>query len=216
MNKPRNTTREANNDPFGTLVTVGFGGGIEAQESAGQAQLVNSTAIPTDMHCKPEELEALGFTLGEVHADDPMFRDATLPEGWSREGSDHAMWSYIVDERRFRRVSIFYKAAFYDRSAHLGIDRQPETKAQSDSYEAFDKWCPYDDAWKTDSYKDGDNLVRRGRKCEADEDGRKVYDHDTYDWKFTGLVRECVVAPDGAIVEDREFSGAFPRDDRNE
>ena len=50
-----------------------------------------------------------------------MFTEATLPTGWKREPSEHPMWSYIVDERGIRRVSVFYKAAFYDRSAHASI-----------------------------------------------------------------------------------------------
>jgi hypothetical protein len=202
----RNTTRETQENPLGFL--AGAMGGdpsapILAQEAQGQREVVNSTAIPTDMHCKAEDLEALGFVLGEIHKDDPMFREATLPEGWQREGSDHAMWSYIVDERGFRRVSIFYKAAFYDRSAHIGIQHQPTTKAQDDSYEAFNAWCPYNEGWSTDTRKDGDNLIRRARLVKT-EDGRKVYDHDAGEWAFTGKVRERVVAPDGSIIEDRE------------
>jgi hypothetical protein len=50
-----------------------------------------------------------------------MFRPATLPEGWRREGSDHAMWSHIVDDQGRKRASIFYKAAFYDRGAHMSL-----------------------------------------------------------------------------------------------
>ena len=93
---------------------------IEAQEARGQRELVASTKLPTD--CRDDEpMIALGFTFGPADEGDPMFRDATLPEGWRRRGSDHAMWSHIIDERGIKRVSIFYKAAFYDRSAHMGL-----------------------------------------------------------------------------------------------
>lgn len=94
---------------------------IEAQERAGQAQVVHSDRLPTDLHSPREEFEAVGFTFGEPDSHDPMFAPATLPDGWKREGSDHAMWSYIVDQLGRRRASIFYKAAFYDRSAHMGL-----------------------------------------------------------------------------------------------
>ena len=67
------------------------------------------------------EFEALGFTFGEPDAGDPMFRPATLPAGWQRKGSDHAMWSYIIDEHGRDRISIFYKAAFYDRDAFMSL-----------------------------------------------------------------------------------------------
>lgn len=97
---------------------------ITGMEAAGQAQLVNSDRLPTEWpfgRNHDDELRALGFTLGDPDPADPLFRPATLPPGWQREGSDHAMWSYVVDDRRLRRVAIFYKAAFYDRRAHLLI-----------------------------------------------------------------------------------------------
>lgn len=94
---------------------------IGAQERAGQAQLVHSDRLPTELHSPREDFEALGFTFGDPDPHDPMFAPATLPDGWKREGSDHAMWSYIVDQHGRRRASIFYKANFYDRSAHMSL-----------------------------------------------------------------------------------------------
>ena len=94
---------------------------IGAQERAGQAQLVHSDRLPTELHSKREDFEAVGFTFGDPDPGDPLFMPATLPEGWRKEGSDHDMWSYIVDQYGRRRASIFYKAAFYDRSAHVGL-----------------------------------------------------------------------------------------------
>lgn len=98
-----------------------FGGNpdaIQAQERAGQAQLINSDRLPTDRFGDADAWTALGFTFGEPDPADPMFCPATLPDGWRREGSDHDMWSYIVDGDGVQRVAVFYKAAFYDRSAH--------------------------------------------------------------------------------------------------
>lgn len=104
---------------------MGPGGSDQAiaeQEARGQAQLVNSDRLPTDLHGERAAFEALGFTFGEPDPRDPMFMPATLPDGWKREGSDHDMWSYVVDELGRRRVGVFYKAAFYDRSAHMHIE----------------------------------------------------------------------------------------------
>jgi hypothetical protein len=102
---------------------VGLMGGSESyitgMEAAGQRQLVESDRLPTDAPWS--ELEALGFVRGAEVPGDAMFTEATLPAGWKREPSDHSMWSHIVDERGIRRVSVFYKAAFYDRSAHASI-----------------------------------------------------------------------------------------------
>lgn len=91
---------------------------ITGMEAAGQRQVVNSDLLPIDGPW--EEAEALGIIAGSEVPDD-IFRAATLPAGWARMGSGHSMWSYIADERGIKRIAIFYKAAFYDRSAHWGF-----------------------------------------------------------------------------------------------
>jgi hypothetical protein len=92
---------------------------ITGMEARGQRELVNSPQLPTNTRNTDADFEALGFTFGDPAPGDPMFRDATLPEGWTRRASDHDMWSYIDDAEGNERVAIFYKAAFYDRSAHM-------------------------------------------------------------------------------------------------
>jgi hypothetical protein len=104
------------------LGTAGPGGQtryIEEMEAAGQRQVVNNAVIPT--RAPDAELAALGFVLGDPVDGDRLFRHVTLPDGWAKEGSDHSMWSYIVDQHGRRRVSVFYKAAFYDRDAFASI-----------------------------------------------------------------------------------------------
>lgn len=98
----------------------GSTGYIEGMEAAGQRQLVDSCDLPTKGSDDPEFLR-LGFTFGEPHQDDPMFRPATLPEGWKKQGTDHAMHSKIVDTLGRERVGVFYKAAFYDRRADMRL-----------------------------------------------------------------------------------------------
>lgn len=92
-------------------------GYITGMEAAGQRQLVASQALPA--HGPWDELTELGFVKGD--AVDDLFVTAQLPAGWSKEGSDHAMHSYIVDERGVRRVNVFYKAAYYDRKADMHL-----------------------------------------------------------------------------------------------
>jgi len=105
--------------------SMGAGGGsqyIEEMEAHGQRQFVNSDRLPTEIGSgSVAEFEVLGFVFGEVDPGDALFRQATLPAGWKRDGSDHAMWSYILDEQGRKRVSIFYKAAFYDRCAFMSL-----------------------------------------------------------------------------------------------
>jgi hypothetical protein len=124
MNSPYNTSKT---DPLLLLAEAmgvgGMSGSIERMEAQGQRELVNSTVLPTRInHGSEGELTALGFKLGDNVAGDPLFRQAELPPGWKRQGSDHSMWSYVVDELGRKRLSIFYKAAFYDRDAFLSVN----------------------------------------------------------------------------------------------
>lgn len=114
------TTKRDSLEHLRSGVVMGGSNYIEDMEKRGQEQLVKSQQIPTKLSgCTEAQLTDLGFELGEVCAADPMFRMAKLPKGWKRKGGDHAMWSYLIDENGLERASIFYKAAFYDRSAHL-------------------------------------------------------------------------------------------------
>ena len=95
-------------------------GAIEAQEKRGQQQLVTSDVIPVEMtDITEEDLAVLGFKLGDHVDGDDLFRYAILPDGWSKRGTDHDMWSEIVDASGEVRFRVFYKAAFYDRHATL-------------------------------------------------------------------------------------------------
>ena len=119
---PTNDTAAIAARDMGTAAAYMLPGGIEAMEKRGQAEIVASEVLPVRcLGCTDEEFTALGFTFGDVVAGDPLFRAATLPTGWKRAPTDHDMWSKIVDERGLRRVAIFYKAAFYDRAAHMRI-----------------------------------------------------------------------------------------------
>lgn len=113
-------------------------GGIEVQEKFGQNNFVNNSTLP---RLAPwEKLEQMGI-MASSDADD-LFKNCTLPQGWKKVATDHSMWSNLVDERGRIRASIFYKAAFYDRSAHLSLNKRfsigvvPEDFYKSDqSYE---------------------------------------------------------------------------------
>jgi hypothetical protein len=98
---------------------------IENQEAQGQVSFVSSTTLPTDMPDDAREiLEKAGVIFGDVVEGDPMFQHVELPEGWQKVKTDHSMWSDLVDDKGRKRAGIFYKAAFYDRSAHLSLLRR--------------------------------------------------------------------------------------------
>lgn len=132
--KPEDTERDPSNVkvqqisnsmgiPVGQFVAPGS---IEAMEAEGQRQLVASESIPFRFNGgERAENEALmtkwGFELGSQHKEDTLFRWTNLPSGWKRAATDHSMWSKIVDENGKERVSIFYKAVFYDREAFMSL-----------------------------------------------------------------------------------------------
>ncbi len=137
MKAPTNTTREMNDDPRAGLRFLreqsATGCAIENQEARGQDEFVKSDTLPTDI--RPEAkaaLEAAGAKfLGPVPGDD-VFQYATLPPGWTKKAGKHSMWSDLVDDKGRKRGGIFYKAAFYDRSANLSLVRRYNVRIDYD------------------------------------------------------------------------------------
>jgi hypothetical protein len=114
----------ATSGSFDNFIAAITPGGIEAQEAAGQTAFVNSTTLPKKMlgGCIRKQLEQMGIQFG-ADADD-LFVEVRLPEGWKKQATDHAMWSELLDEKGRKRANIFYKAAFYDREAHVSLCRR--------------------------------------------------------------------------------------------
>lgn len=100
------------------IIDMMFGdanGVIERQEKRGQNALQRADVFPLDMQSPQADYERLGFVFGE-HVDE-CFVAVTFPEGWSKRPTDHSMHTDVLDEHGRKRFGIFYKAAFYDRSA---------------------------------------------------------------------------------------------------
>lgn len=103
------------------VITDAFPDSIYASEARGQRELVMSTQLPVVCHGQKEELVRAGVIFGEPCEDDSLFCEATLPDGWTKRPTDHSMWSELVDGDGKVRARIFYKAAFYDRVAHMRV-----------------------------------------------------------------------------------------------
>lgn len=117
MSRIVNTTKEEAHHGW---LMGGNPGAIEAQEKRGQSQLVSSDVLPAKCDATSlATLEAAGVVFGEPVEGDPLFRHAILPAGWKKVATDHDMWSDLVDAAGVVRAEIFYKAAFYDRSAFM-------------------------------------------------------------------------------------------------
>ncbi len=100
---------------------------IEDMEARGQRELCESAQLPANFNEFRNEgrgraaLEAAGVKfLGAVEGDQ-LFQHVELPEGWTVKPTDHSMWSELVDAKGRKRAAIFYKAAFYDRNAHIDV-----------------------------------------------------------------------------------------------
>lgn len=111
---PRNTTADQRANPMGFFAdaaVVGPSNAIEMQESRGQRDFVQSDTLPTDVGgALKTQLEQAGVVFGEVVKDDPLFTFVTLPAGWKKVGTDHSMWSDLVDDKGVKRASIFLQS----------------------------------------------------------------------------------------------------------
>lgn len=124
-----NTEDEARRNPLGLLVQAmedrAPGDFILRQEAQGQRELARSETLPTEMSAEDRAaLEKAGVVFEGPVANDKLFQHARLPSGWRIAPTDHSMWSNLVDANGRKRASVFYKAAFYDRAAHLHVVRR--------------------------------------------------------------------------------------------
>lgn len=116
-------------------------GGIEAQEAREQLKAVAAQRLPregtilVDGRESPERRkmwESLGFVFGDAH--DDLFVNVAFPAGWKLVATDHSMWSDLLDASGRKRAGMFYKGAFYDRTARINFvqaDGSPATKTTS-------------------------------------------------------------------------------------
>lgn len=94
---------------------------LENMEVEGQQKAIRRNKMAKSMRPEKEIWEQLGFKFSEIEDDDILY-DATLPEGWSMQATEHAMWINILDPNGRIRGKMFYKAAFYDRRADMSLN----------------------------------------------------------------------------------------------
>lgn len=102
---------------------------IEEQEAQGQREAVHSDTLPSRGSEDPAWAK-MGVRFGEPVPGDALFRYVELPRGWKKEATGHSMWNKLVDDRGRERGSFFYKAAFYDRDAHINIVRRFSVRSE--------------------------------------------------------------------------------------
>jgi hypothetical protein len=116
--------------------------------AAAGARLPATGTVNDDSNCWFDKMsmadywKSCGVVIGPVVEGDPIWVEATLPDGWKIEGTDHSMWSALVDRKGRHRARIFYKAASYDREAFVqavhrysaSTERQEERNRDSPSF----------------------------------------------------------------------------------
>lgn len=117
MKAPINSSKTRPEEFLLDAMVAGTSNAIELQESSGQHSFVASETLPTEGDKGP--LEAAGVKFLRPVDGDPLFQFVELPKGWKKQATDHSMHSDLLDEQGRKRAGIFYKAAFYDRSAHF-------------------------------------------------------------------------------------------------
>jgi len=154
---------------------------IEFQEKLGQQNLCNSCELPIKCHDHGyfKKLHDMGISILETEeeinnkfSNGELFIKVELPKGWSIKPTDHSMWSNLVDDKGREICSIFYKAAFYDRDAHLSFNRR---------FRVSSKQADYDE--KQFEYKE--EYILDGYKTELVEE----HIEDNYDWHNCGYIR---------------------------
>lgn len=115
---------------FENLMVAATPGGIEAQEKAGQKSFAADETLPIEGSqdaVTRSRLESLGFVFDNRPVGNELFIKVKFPAGWKKVPTDHSMWTDLVDDRGRKRGGLFYKAAFYDRHAHLSLTRRFST-----------------------------------------------------------------------------------------
>jgi hypothetical protein len=114
------------------LIVASTPGGIEAQEASEQRRAVAAQRLPKEgtSGASRAAWERMGFAFGN-DADD-LFVNVAFPKGWRLQATDHSMWNHLLDDKGRQRASMFYKGAFYDRKAHVHLDRRYSVDAYHD------------------------------------------------------------------------------------
>ena len=102
--------------------------GIEKQEARGQENFMRSETLPKKLmrsYLSESDLyKGLGITI--LGSNDDLFNNVKLPPGWTKK-ADNSLWSALYDDKGRKRASMFYKAAFYDRDAHISFNKRYTT-----------------------------------------------------------------------------------------
>lgn len=104
---------------FANFMAASSPGGIEAQERMGQKDVCRKTMIPKEMIPNRRAYEDMGIHIRNDAND--IFFSADYPKDWTIKPTNNPYYSLIIDNTGKERAQIFYKAAFYDKSAYIRL-----------------------------------------------------------------------------------------------
>lgn len=148
------------------LAYASIPGGMERQEALGQRDFNTSSVLPIDISRQDYDcLVSLGFKF--LDKADDLFVNVVFPNGWKTEPTEHSMWNNLIDAKGRKRGSIFYKASFYDRGAHLRLNTRFNLNF-SDNQEC---WITDEGQnihlvgdWKRPNYEDYNGLIEAAKE----------------------------------------------------
>ncbi len=89
----------------------------------GKATVASGVAVVSGLPGTKEDIlekyKELGINVLSEDPEDDLFYIVQVPKGWTIQPTDHPMWTNLVDDDNQPVARIFYKAAFYDRNAHI-------------------------------------------------------------------------------------------------
>lgn len=136
------------------LVTGDTSGAIERSEKREQQNIVRNQRIPikSNDHIVPREIRNFGvkdnmeweerfkieaennkkwtkeqyqkMSIEIIDEYDDLFFNVSLPDGWEVKPTGHSMWNEVIDNKGRKRISFFYKGAFYDRDAFSNFEKR--------------------------------------------------------------------------------------------
>lgn len=119
-----------------TVSLLGLAIGSDAilmQGSHGASAIRGTQQVPVE-NPGQSKLSTFGIQLLERDPTDRLFMNALFPIGWKRVATGHSMWTYLVPPWSAGPVFvIFYKAAFYDRSAGMSFRPRYDITAYEDN-----------------------------------------------------------------------------------
>lgn len=96
---------------------------LEREEEQEKELLLGKYLLPKTMRPRRKEFENLGFEFFDIHEDRI---ETKLPKGWSIQRDESFCWTYLIDDKKRKRVESFYKKAIFGYKAESYMSLLPK------------------------------------------------------------------------------------------